>query len=139
MSEKFDERIDKILSSFEDVAQYEQAKRVLEEVCDSIQKALQRQAPDRRITVGLDPGWLVNLGQQLNVVVDLPERNFRDTLFRVYIPVKGYPVQLDFFGEEPLTANSSSEMENHIAHFLARPEVKLRLREYVLSALRKAQ
>ena len=139
MSEKFEKRIDKILESFEVTGQYEQAKLVLEGVCDSIQKALARNTRGQAVTVSLEPGWMVNLGQQLNVVVALPARNFRDTLFRAYIPVKGYPVQLDFFGEEPVTANSSEEMENYVARFLERPEVKLRLREYVLSALRKAQ
>jgi hypothetical protein len=130
MAESFEDRISKIMRSTEPSEGYEQVKNVLQRMCDSIAKEL-RAIAGTQVYVILEPGWLANAGQQLRVVVGIPSVNYQDTLFKVYIPPPlGFPVQLDFYGDEPTVAPDAATLEREIVSFLARPEVKLRLQAY---------
>jgi hypothetical protein len=129
--ETFEKRIEKILESMkDDLGQLprDNIKRRLRELCAIMQVELAKD--NRDIVVSLQPGFEANMGQQINVVVEIPHRKYRDTLFRVYIPVDGYPIQLDFYGEEPQSADTLEDMENAIASFLDKAEMKSRMVDY---------
>jgi len=130
--ETFEKRIDKILSSLDANTigtGYEQSKSRLRGICDKIEAGLCKDAK-KAIVVSLQPGFQANMGQQLNIVVEIPERHYQDTLFRAYVPLTGQPVQLDFYGEEPTKAETLEEMEDAILEFLNKPEIKSRLNDY---------
>lgn len=75
----------------------------------------------------IEPGFQANIGQQLSMVTVIPSRNYRDVLFRAYVPVEGYPVQLDLFGEELVPCGSLKELDEQVLKFVQRPEVQARL------------
>ncbi len=77
--------------------------------------------------VRIEPGYRVNMGQQLNIVAVVPARSFRDVLFRAYVPAAGFPATVDFFGEELTYCDSFGDLERHVGDFLRDPVVKGRL------------
>lgn len=130
--ESFEKRIDRILTSLdtgESGTAYEETKSKLRKICDRIEAGL-RGGAKKALVVSLQPGFQATMGQQLNVVVEIPERHFQDTLFRAYVPLAGQPIQLDFYGEEPTETQTLEEMEDAIIEFLNRPEIKGRLNDY---------
>jgi hypothetical protein len=46
------------------------------------------------------------------------DKQFRDTLFRAYIPVGGLPIYLDLGGEEPVKCESIEQLQNCVLDFL---------------------
>jgi hypothetical protein len=76
--------------------------------------------------ITVEPGHLVNLGQQYNVVLSIPGKSFRDVLFRAYMPTNGFPVTLDLFGEDPVTCDTSDALEVELVRF-AQEHVSSRL------------
>lgn len=125
----------KALDENQPTSGFDQTTDRLRSICDQIEEALSKSAQrgivtPKAVVVSLQPGFLANMGQQLNVVVEIPRRQYKDTLFRAYVPPQGLPVQMDFYGEEAQTAGSFEEMEQAIAAFLGNPEVKNRLAIY---------
>lgn len=131
--EPIENRIGKVLSSHnlaEAGTGYEKVVSTLRRICGSIEESLSAR-PAKAMVVSLLPGFQADVGQQFNVVVEIPERRYQDTLFRAYVPVPdGLPAQLDFYGEEPTPAETEEELEDAIVEFLSRPEVKARLNVY---------
>ena len=81
------------------------------------------------VKVVIEPGHLLNVGQQFNVVVLIPTlNNFRDVLFRAYIPAAGKPVTLDLTGDAPVTCASPQVLERRILDFFALDAIRGRLR-----------
>ena len=127
----FEKRLDKVLGTvFEQKPQtpYEQAKEKLRLVCDRIEELLA--GTSKKVLLSLQPGYKANIGQQINVVVEVPQRQYRDTLFRAYIPDIGQPISLDFYGEQPVSAGTPSEMEEAILAFLTEEQTQERLKAY---------
>jgi len=118
----FESKVSEILSTAETPA-YLKALGALESMALAVQRQLGPGAP----TVTVEPGYQVAMGQQLNVVVAVPQRNFRDVLFRAYVPATGFPVSLDLYGEEPVRCADEAELEDQVLGFLARPQVRARL------------
>lgn len=83
----------------------------------------------KTVTVTVEPGYLVNAGQQLNVVIRIPSQNVAETLFRAYLALDG-TVSFDFYGENLVVCASPEETEQAVLEFVARPEMQLRLRTY---------
>ena len=81
----------------------------------------------KAVTVTVEPGYLVNAGQQLNVTVRIPSQHVADTLFRAYLALDG-TVSFDFYGEDLVVCATPEETEKAVLDFVARPEVQLRLR-----------
>ena len=75
----------------------------------------------------IEPGFQANIGQQLSMVTVIPSRNYRDVLFRAYVPVEWYPVQLDLLGEELVPCRSREELDDQALKFVQRPEIQSRL------------
>jgi hypothetical protein len=79
------------------------------------------------IVVRVEPGYVTKLGQQLRVVVAIPSREFEDVLFRAYVPPGGFPVSLDFFGEDVVECADDAALEREVTGFLGRDEMRTRL------------
>ena len=77
--------------------------------------------------VQVEPGYMVNAGLQGRVVLAIPSRNYRDVLFRAYIPAGGYPLSLDLYGEELIPCADAQELREQVAAFLTRPDIVARL------------
>ena len=60
------------------------------------------------------------MGQQLRVNIRIPSKDFRDTLFRAYIPLDGLPILLDLYGEEPERCSDFQELQHKVLEFLLR-------------------
>lgn len=81
-------------------------------------------------TVTLEIGHTVNYGVQMNIVIGIEGRRFRDILFRAYVPLDGYPVRLDLFGEELDMCEDKTALEAKILEFFREPEVSYRIEMY---------
>jgi len=89
-------------------------------------------AVTRRLAAGdlelrVEPGFQAGIGQQRSIVTVSPSRNYRDALFREYVPVTGCPVQLDLLGEDLVPCNSLGELSDQILQFPKMGDVQARL------------
>ncbi|HEX8339545.1 MAG TPA: hypothetical protein VF624_01420 [Tepidisphaeraceae bacterium] len=117
---KFEARLDAVLKQVDEPTPplYAQMKQRLDEVVAGLQDTLD--ASKQKATVALEPGHMLNAGQQFNVVVRIANRNqFRDTLFRAYLPPSGAPATLDFIGDRPEKAQTPEELEDRVIEFLS--------------------
>jgi hypothetical protein len=72
------------------------------------------------IRIEIEPGFRGSLGQQLNIVLRIPAKQYRDTLFRAYVPDQGAPIHLDLYGERPEPCQTLQELEDKVLAFLNR-------------------
>ncbi|MEN6642505.1 MAG: hypothetical protein ABFE08_08675 [Armatimonadia bacterium] len=84
----------------------------LTDLAAQLQKALQP------IEVVAEPRYVVNMGQQWRLVLRLPDGTFEHVLFKAYVPLGGFPVQLDFYRDSLVPCNDRAELEQAIATFL---------------------
>jgi hypothetical protein len=68
------------------------------------------------INVALEPGFRTNYGLQIKMTAVSSKRS--DTLFRVYVPETGYPMRLDFYGEDMELADSFDELKDRVFAFM---------------------
>jgi hypothetical protein len=123
----FERRLDEVLKRPLSTADaYERSLATIKEAAASIERWFKA---GKNVRVSVEPGYLVNAGQQLNVVIRIPSRNVQDTLFRAYLAMEG-AISFDFFGEELIECNTPQEAEQRVLDFLARPEMQLRMRAY---------
>jgi hypothetical protein len=123
----FRTRLETVLKHNGDGSDYRKTYEALKRIVDAIASSLNGNAGREKLRILLEPGFLSDQGQQLNVVVAIPTIQYRDVLFRAYVPVGGYPTYLDLYGEELLPCEGEMDLENRILAFLARPEVRERL------------
>lgn len=121
---QFEKALEGALESEPEDTTFDTVVALLQEVANGIRAAIFRN--DERVEVRVEPGFLVNMGQQLNLVIVID--GFRDTLFRAYVPMDGFPVTLDLFGDEGVVCKSESKLRTSLISFLKKKEVKLRLR-----------
>lgn len=124
----FKEALDKTLQLGPQEKSYQEAYQQLEEAAQSIAEWIRQADGTNDLDVRVEPGFHSNLGQQLNIVLRIPDLLVRDTLFRAYVPPAGQ-VNLDFFGEQPVPSGIP-DLQGHILEFLGRPEVKSRMNLY---------
>lgn len=79
------------------------------------------------IRVRIEPGHRVNLGQQYRFVFLVPSVDFRDVLFRAYVPAEGFPVTLDLLDDKHPKCDTLDVLETEIINFLGHQDVKQRL------------
>jgi hypothetical protein len=116
----FDSRLKQALD-FSSGDPYSTSYEWLKEIARSIEGQLNSGLPEpESIVVDLEPGFQANIGQQLRVVIRIPKKQFRDTLFRAYIPTDGLPIYLDLYSEEPEQCASREELEQKVLGFLQR-------------------
>ena len=120
-TDSFDRQLDLALN-FSTIANdpFGQSYEALKEIAGSIERKLNDGLPDATIKVEIEPGFQAEIGQQLRINIRIPGKQFRDTLFRAYIPAGGMPVLLDLYGEEPEKCSDLGELEQKILEFLLR-------------------
>lgn len=114
---------------------YEASLATIKRAAASIERWFK--ARKKSVTVTVEPGYLVNSGQQLNVTIRIPGQHVADTLFRAYLATDG-TVNFDFYGEELVQCTTPQETEQAVLAFLERPEMQLRMRTYKDLAVGKA-
>jgi len=103
---------------------YQQALKSLRDAVAAIGEALDA----AELRVALEPGHLVGMGQQFNVLTQIERRGFRDVLFRAYIPTDGWPVSLDLFDDDFVSCQDEDALRKAIGGFIGRQEIRQRLR-----------
>ena len=107
---------------------------VLNEFCESIQEygnsselakrlAMQEKKQAippaiRRVECVLEPGMLVNIGQEWRVKLRATQRSYEQILLRAYVSVKGYPVMLDLYEEDMIECKSKAILRRRLKEFL---------------------
>jgi hypothetical protein len=114
---KFDDLKNAIKSDLKSVTPLPQFKEVVDAL-RAVASGIAASVPVSGASVTVEPGYRVNFGQQYNVILDIKPRKFRDTLFRAYVSAQGYPVRLDFFGENLVTCNDFNELEAAVRTFV---------------------
>src|SRR5438309_11111212 len=114
----FESRIKQALD-FSSSDRYRESYEWLKEIARSIQEQLNGGATGP-IAVEIEPGFQASMGQQLRVIIRIEKKQFRDTLFRAYVPGDGLPIHLDLYGEEPEACGSRDELEERVLEFLSR-------------------
>jgi hypothetical protein len=124
-AKQLDELKNAIKSDLKSVAPLPQFNEVVDAL-KAVSAGIAASVPVKGATVTVEPGYRVNFGQQYNIVLQIPSRKFRDVLFRAYVPPQGYPVRLDFFGEDLVTCSSLDELSAAVRTFV-REQVGTRL------------
>lgn len=129
MATDFDSQLNQALDfSTTANAPYGQSYEELKQIAGSIERKLNDGLQGTPIKVEIEPGLQATMGQQLRVNVRIPSKQFRDTLFRAYIPEDGFPIQLDLYGEEPERCDDAQQLQEKVLDFLKR--VKERMASY---------
>ena len=123
-TDDFKSRIKDVLSASQPHPGYEAAARIVGEVATALEES--GIVPSARTTI--EPGPLLGLGQQLNVVITIARTAFRSVLFRAYVPREGFPVSLDLFGEEIVRCADADALEDALLGFVRDQDVAARLR-----------
>jgi len=110
-------------------AEVTEAKAALDGAARGIGAFIAEQFDQAQVTV--EPGHRTRLGQQYNVVLRLLAQNFRDVMFRAYIPTTGFPVSLDLFGEDVTVCPDRARLEQELLMFTAE-QIRPRLRMLVV-------
>lgn len=101
---------------------YSRATGTLKDMIGDLHKTLFHASS--KVSILLEPGYRVNAGQQFNVVVRVPLKDYSATLFRAYVPeTTGYPVSFDFYGETLVTAATDDDMRSRVLEFFRKPEI----------------
>ena len=122
----FEELVYNATESLETESQTDESLEILRESARGLARRLGTPAQVR-----VEPGFSVNMGQQYNIIIRIPmadQPGYTGTLFRAYIPVDGYPVTLDLFGEQGTVCNNSAELTKAILEFLKLANVQQRLK-----------
>lgn len=127
--EDFEKRLDKLLGLEEAVTEFDKTVEAIRTICQQIQDRLSDQAR-LGLVVSLQPGFRAQMGQQLNIVIEIPQRHYQDTLFRAYVPPNGVPVHLDFYGEQAQVCQTIPDMQEGILDFLSDLAVQSRMKAY---------
>lgn len=124
---KLNEKIAEVLKDVreEEASAYDQALRKLRDLAAAVEASLS--PGPGSIEVRIEPGHRVNLGQQYRFVFLVPRVQFRDVLFRAYIPGEGFPVTLDLFDDKHPKCDTLEALETEIIDFLKHRDVKQRL------------
>ena len=108
---------------------FRKTHKILRDMVDEMQGWLRKETKQETLRLQLQPGVLVNLGQQLNVRLFVEQPSpYEETLFRIYVPPSGLPVTLDFYGEEPKTCRTVGAVQKAVIGFLNEPEIQVKLR-----------
>ncbi len=127
--DSFDRQLDKALD-FAATANdpFGKSYEELKQITNSIERKLNNGLPGDPIKVEIEPGFQATMGQQQRVIIRIPAKNYRDTLFRAYIPTGGMPIHLDLYGEEPERCGDLPELQHKILDFLG--QIKDRMASY---------
>ncbi len=85
------------------------------------------------VTVTVDVGYFVSKGQEHRLAIRAPSLGFSDYILRAFIPLKGYPVELDVFEETDTICRNADDLVSALIGFTKKKHVQTQL-----TALRNA-
>src|SRR5207249_4284966 len=85
-----------------------------------------------KVRITREPGFLVNVGQEYRMVLQSAAGGPAHPMFRVYIPLTGYPVNLDLHQEGLQECPTQQDLEAALEEFLRDPNVQAQI-EYFKS------
>lgn len=122
----FDSQLDQILDFSASASDpYGQTYEEIKSIAESIQRKLNDGLTGDPIQVEIEPGFKASLGQQLRINVRIPQKQYRDTLFRAYVPTTGFPISLDLYGENPEECNNAQELQTKVLGFLKQTKERM--------------
>lgn len=107
-----------------DVTDYERVVGAVKEAATALSTAVNIPG----LSVSLETGFLVNMGQQYRFIVSVGSAGYKDTFFRLYVPPDGFPTTLQLFEGETRVCHSIDDLRREIMDFLNRDAIKQRLR-----------
>ena len=120
----FKKKIKEKLKEAPEQSKFMETRKIFEGVASAIAELYQ----EKKLKIIVELGHSTNLGQQLNMVALIDAVRYRDVLFRAYVPMDGFPVSLDFFGDEIIACQDENELERQILNFLQNIDVAQRIR-----------
>ncbi|MCX7044741.1 MAG: hypothetical protein NTX50_04535 [Candidatus Sumerlaeota bacterium] len=106
----------------------DKVKARLQTFCEGLQAKI---FPSGNGFIGIEPSFEVNMGREMKIVIEIPWRKFRTVFFRAYIPIDGFPVTLDLFGDEPIRCLNMDELDRNLGDFLEKPDILSSLKQYM--------
>lgn len=91
---------------------------ILDEFCQAI-----RDYTEQKLECGVKQGFLVNMGQEWRVIIKPAGRDFEQILLRAYIPLGGFPTELDLYDDALVRCGSEDELRANLASFLQRKTI----------------
>jgi len=125
MGKKFADQLSENLGKAQK-PEFDQAYKELREIAEGICEALSKGKPPG-LEVRLEPGYATKLGQQFRLRLGVPARKWQETLLRAYIPVDGFPINLDLGEELPKPCVNAQELQKAVLDFMNKPEVAGRM------------
>jgi hypothetical protein len=104
---------------------FQEPLTVLDEFCRAIGEYTQD-----RVKVWRERGFLVNYGQEWRVLMQSASGGPVQPVFRAYVPLQGYPVQLDLHQEGLQTCRDRAALEAALAEFLRDVNVREQIRYF---------
>lgn len=106
----------------------EQALQVLDRFCQSI-----RDYTNQKVECWREPGFVTNFGQEWRITIKPVSRTYQQILFRAYIPLAGYPVQIDLYAGEMTPCSNEAALRRVLNRFLQQQSVQETI-EYLSSS-----
>jgi hypothetical protein len=85
-----------------------------------------------KVHVTREPGFLVSVGQEYRILLQSASGGPVQPMFRVYVPLQGYPVNLDLHQDRLLPCEDRPALEIALEEFLKDPHVQAQI-EYFRS------
>jgi hypothetical protein len=98
--------------------------KYLKKVAETLTQSLSDKG---KVSVTIEPGYEVNLGQQFNVVVRVPQKHYQEILFRAYVPSGNGRADLDFYDSNLVHCEDENEFGQKVLGFLNRDIIQRKL------------
>lgn len=97
----------------------EASLQVIDGFCQSI-----RDYTEQKVECWREPGFATNFGQEWRVTIKPVTGTYQQVLFRAYIPLDAYPVEIDLYGGDMTTCANESTLRKALNRFLGLQTVR---------------
>jgi hypothetical protein len=97
----------------------EQSLQVIDSFCQSI-----RDYTSQKVECWREPGFATSFGQEWRVTIKPAARAYQQILFRAYVPLNGYPVQIDLYAGEMTKCANEAALRKVLNNFLKQRTVQ---------------
>lgn len=97
----------------------EASLQVIDQFCQSIREYTNQKVECRR-----ESGFVTNLGQEWRIVINPAVGGYPQVLFRAYVPLGGYPVQIDLYAGELTPCSNETALRKVLNRFLQQQTVQ---------------
>ena len=97
----------------------EASLQVIDGFCQSI-----RDYTEQKVECWREAGFATNFGQEWRITIKPAAGTYQQVLFRAYIPLSAYPVEIDLYGGEMTTCSNESVLRKVLNRFLGEQTVQ---------------